>query len=234
MELMRLQKYLSSAGVCSRRKGEEYIQAGRVSVNGRKVVELGVKVDPEKDRVEVDGRSVGLKEDYVYIALNKPEGYITSCSHGNEKIVIDLLDISQRVYPVGRLDKNSTGLLILTNDGRIHHKLSHPSFDHEKEYEVTVSRHISDSDLARMSKGIKLKEAKTRPCDIKRLSGKAFKITLKEGRNRQIRRMVKAVNNEVRTLKRIRMQDISLGNLKKGRWRHLTFEEEKGLLEILS
>ena len=145
MTVMRLQKYLSAAGFCSRRRGETYIREGHVTVNDHTVTELGTKVDPETDRVTVDDTPIVMDQNTVYIALNKPKGYITSCSRNfpDEKIVIDLLDIPERVYPVGRLDKDSTGLLLLTNDGRLHHRLSHPSFDHEKEYEVQVDRPIS-------------------------------------------------------------------------------------------
>ncbi|MEJ2662301.1 MAG: S4 domain-containing protein, partial [Desulfobacteraceae bacterium] len=147
MPLMRLQKFLSAAGVCSRRHGETYIQTGRVRVNGRVATVLGTQVDPGKDRIEVDGRTVTLQKQYIYIAIHKPKGYVTSCSHTGEAVVLDLVDLPARLYPVGRLDKDSTGLLLLTNDGRIHHRLSHPSFDHEKEYEVTVERPILDSAL---------------------------------------------------------------------------------------
>ena len=123
---MRLQKYLSGAGFCSRRKGEEYIKDGLVMVNDQVVTELGTKVDPEADRVEVDGTRVEADQKKVYIALNKPREYVTSCNHPGEKIVLDFVDIPERIYPVGRLDKDSTGLLLLTNDGRLHHRLSHP------------------------------------------------------------------------------------------------------------
>jgi 23S rRNA pseudouridine2605 synthase len=133
---IRLQKYLSGAGVCSRRKGEEYIKAGRVKVNGEIVIEQGIQVEPEKDRVEVDGKIVRIKNQMIYVVMNKPAGYITSRSHGDRKIVFDLINIKERLNPVGRLDKDSTGLLLLTNDGELHNRLIHPSFDHEKEYEV--------------------------------------------------------------------------------------------------
>ena len=126
MSEMRLQKFLSSAGVCSRRKGEEFIVAGKVSVNGKIITELGTKIDPARDQVDVDGQVIKPTDEFIYIALNKPGDYVTSCSHPGEKIVVDLVDISERIYPVGRLDKDSTGLLLLTNDGRIHHRLSHP------------------------------------------------------------------------------------------------------------
>lgn len=232
-ERVRLQKFLSMAGVCSRRKGEEYIKKGLVKVNGSVVTELGTKIDPEKDRVEFQGRCIEAKEELLYIALNKPEGYVTTCDQAGEKIVLDLVDIPERVYPVGRLDKDSTGLLLLTNDGRIHHRLSHPSFDHEKEYDVTVEKNISDAALKQMAKGLPIMGTKTRPAQIKRISSKRFLIVLKEGKNRQIRRMVEKMGNEVTGLKRIRISNIRLGNLAKGAWRYLSEKEKKSLLKAL-
>lgn len=234
MTIMRLQKFLSQAGICSRRKGEEYIREGRIRVNSRIVTELGTKVDIEKDRVEFDGRCVALKSEPVYIALNKPKGYVTSCSHPGEKIVLDLIDISERVYPIGRLDKDSTGLLILTNDGSLHHRLLHPSFDHEKEYDVTVSRPISNGSLRTIAQGIPLMGTKTRPAKIRRISSSRFRIILKEGRNRQIRRMVRKVGNRVTELRRIRVSKVKLGSLAEGAWRNLTEREKKELLTHLN
>jgi 23S rRNA pseudouridine2605 synthase/23S rRNA pseudouridine2604 synthase len=231
---MRLQKYLSEAGVCSRRKGEEYIKAGLVRVNSRIVTELGTKVDPEKDCVEFDGKIIALTSEPIYIALNKPKGYVTSCSHPGEKIVLDLIDIPQRIYPIGRLDKDSTGLLILTNDGTLHHRLSHPSFDHEKEYDVTVSRPITDGSLRNIAKGLPMMGTKTRPTEIQRISSRRFRIVLKEGRNRQIRRMVRKVGNHVIRLKRIRISKIKLGSLAEGNWRNLTEKEKTELLTRLN
>jgi 23S rRNA pseudouridine2605 synthase/23S rRNA pseudouridine2604 synthase len=231
---MRLQKYLSEAGICSRRKGEEYIKAGLVRVNSRIVTELGTKVDPEKDRVEFDGKIIALTGEPIYIALNKPKGYVTSCSHPGEKIVLDLVDIPQRIYPIGRLDKDSTGLLILTNDGTLHHMLSHPSFDHEKEYDVTVSRPITDGSLRNIAKGLPMMGTKTRPAEIQRISSRRFRIVLKEGRNRQIRRMVRKVGNHVIRLKRIRVSKIKLGRLAEGNWRNLTKKEKTELLTRLN
>lgn len=222
---MRLQKFLSEAGICSRRKGEAYIKSGLVSVNNATVTELGTKIDPQKDLVTFKGKRVTLKNDPIYIALNKPKGYVTSCRQAGDQIVIDLIDIPERVYPVGRLDKDSTGLLILTNDGDLHHRLSHPSFDHEKEYDVTVSREISDSSLARIGKGMPIMGTKTRPAKIKRISSRRFRVVLKEGRNRQIRRMVRKVGNQVKSLKRIRIANIKLGKLAPGSWRYLTKKE---------
>ena len=230
---MRLQKYLSSAGFCSRRKGEEYIKDGLVKVNGITVLELGTKVDPQNDRIEVNGTLVQGDQKSVYIALNKPREYVTSCDHPGEKIVLDLVDIPGRIYPVGRLDKNSTGLLLLTNDGRLHHKLSHPSFDHEKEYEVTLSSYITDGALKSLEKGVAVMGTKTRPAKIKRLSSKRFLIILKEGKNRQIRRMVGKVGGSVIGLKRIRISNIKLGKLSEGSWRYLREKEKEGLLNMM-
>ena len=229
MPLMRLQKYLSSAGFCSRRKGEEYIKDGLVKVNGITVTELGTKVDPQNDRIEVGQTHIQADQKKVYIALNKPEEYVTSCDHPGEKIVLDLVDIPERIYPVGRLDKASTGLLLLTNDGRLHHRLSHPSFDHEKEYEVTVAGHITDGALRSLEKGIPMMGTKTRPAKIKRISSKRFRIILKEGKNRQIRRMVRKIGSRVTGLKRIRISNIKLGRLSEGSWRYLGEKEKEGL-----
>ena len=229
MSLIRLQKFLSQAGVCSRRKGEEYIKAGLVRVNNTVITELGTKIDPVNDRVEFKGTIVMLENNFVYIALNKPKGYVTSCSQPGEKIVIDLVDIPQRVYPIGRLDKDSTGLLILTNDGNLHHRLLHPSFDHEKEYDVTVSSPITDGALQNIAGGMPMMGTKTRPAEIIRLSSRRFRIVLKEGKNRQIRRMVRKVGNHVTQLKRLRISNIELDRLKKGTWRYLTEKEIKAL-----
>ena len=235
MAQMRLQKFLSMAGLCSRRHGEKYITDGCVRVNGRVVNELGTKVDPKNDRIEVCGKLVEAKQKAVYIALNKPKGYIVSCNrisgHSYDKIVLDLIDISERIYPVGRLDKDSTGLLLLTNNGDLHHRLLHPSFDHEKEYEVAVAKPIPDGALRNMANGLPLMGTKTRLAKIKRISARLFRIVLKEGKNRQIRRMVRKVGNQVVRLKRIRVANILLENLEEGDWRYLTETEKKELLK---
>lgn len=222
---MRLQKFLSVAGCCSRRHGEEYILNGRVRVNGEIVSILGTKVDPDKDVVELDGRllkSVGKK---IYIVLNKPIGYVSSCEQPDDKIVLDLIPIDERVYPIGRLDKDSTGLLLLTNDGELHNLLSHPSFDHEKEYIVTTDQPLPDGALKHIAQGVPMMGTKTRPAVVKRISQTRFRIILKEGRNRQIRRMVRKVGGHVIALQRIRIADIRLGNLPEGQWRFLTPNE---------
>jgi 23S rRNA pseudouridine2605 synthase/23S rRNA pseudouridine2604 synthase len=233
MSLIRLQKFLSEAGICSRRKGEEYIKSGFVRVNNNVVTELGEKVDPQKDRVEFKGKVVDVKSDPIYIALNKPKGYVTSSLQAGDKIVLDLIDIKERIYPIGRLDKDTSGLLILTNDGSLHHQLSHPSFDHEKEYDVTVVRPIPEGALQSIAKGMPMMGTKTRPAKIERITSRRFRIVLREGKNRQIRRMVRKVGNHVARLKRVRVSNIKLGRLAEGTWRYLTEKEKKELLDSL-
>ena len=233
MVMVRLQKFLSESGACSRRKGEKHIQAGNVSVNGKTVITLGTKIDPEDDTVHLKGVPVVKADRQVYVMLNKPEGVVSSCHHRGERIVTDLVDLPQRLFPVGRLDKESSGLLLLTNDGRIHHALSHPSFDHEKEYDVTVLRPLSDGDLSGLRKGMPLSGSKTRSTRVRRIADRRFRIVLKEGKNRQIRRMVKKLDNRVIRLHRIRVADLTLGGLKKGAWRHLTAAETRQLLNRL-
>ncbi len=226
---MRLQKFLSAAGVCSRRRGEVLIAAGRVSVNGQIVTVLGTKVDPATDRVAVDGRRVVDPSRRFYLALHKPEGVVSSCEQADTPVVTDLIDLEARVYPIGRLDKDSTGLVLLTNDGRIHHRLLHPSFDHEKEYDVTVARPIPEGALRRLARGMPLMGSRTRPARVTRISASRFRIVLQEGKNRQIRRMVRKVGHKVLRLHRIRMGNVALGDLNPGQWRHLTPEEVKTL-----
>ncbi len=221
-----MQTYIAHAGICSRRKAEHHILNGRVAVNGEVVTRLGTKIDPAVDRVEVDGRPVAPAPDPpVYIMINKPAGYITSCRHGSRKIVMDLIDIPKRIFPVGRLDRDSTGLLLLTSDGDLHLRLTHPSFDHEKEYEVAVADPIADAALSEMRNGILIDGIKTRKAEIRRLSINQFRVILKEGRKRQIRRMVESVGNRVTGLHRIRVAGLRLGDLASGQWRYLTKKE---------
>ena len=233
MAWVRLQKFLSQAGACSRRKGEAYIRAGDVTVNGLRVTTLGTKVNPETDVVHLKGVPVSRPDRHVYIMLNKPSGIVTSCEHRGEPVVTDLLGLPQRLFPVGRLDKASTGLLLLTTDGRIHHRLSHPSFDHEKEYDVTVQWPIDDVALATLRSGIRLDGAMTRTARVRRISAKRFSIVLMEGKNRQIRRMVQTVGNRVIRLKRVRVANLRLGRLDEGSWRHLTAGEVQHLFTRL-
>ena len=230
---MRLQKYLAHAGICSRRKAEEHILNGLVKVNHQTVTELGTQIDPEKDKILFKNQSIILKQNSskIYIALNKPAGYVTSCSQKKTRIILDLIHIDERIYPVGRLDKDSNGLVLLTNDGTLHNRLSHPSFNHEKEYIVTTIHPVSEIALKNMANGMVIEKVKTRKAKVKRISKNKFSIVLKQGRNRQIRKMVSKNKNKVEKLKRIRMANIHLGNLREGKWRYLTPEEIKQLIK---
>jgi len=204
-----------------------------VSVNGTVVKALGTKADPAKDKICLDGKQVSYtsekKREYTYLAVNKPAGVVTTCSQKNAKIILDLVPVKQRVYPVGRLDKDSVGLVLLTDDGELHNRLSHPSHDHEKEYLVYAVRPVSDQDLSAMAKGMLIDGQKTRRARVRRVSETGFKMVLKQGLNRQIRKMVGKTGNEVAMLKRIRMANVQLGNLPSGKWRHLTPKEVTGL-----
>ncbi len=229
---MRIQKYLSKAGVCSRRHAEKDILKGLVKVNGRVVTELGTKIDPEIDTVEYKNKKIDPKGKLIYIALNKPVGYVASCHDKYSKTILELINIKERVYPIGRLDKDSSGLLLLTNDGTSHNRFLHPSFGHEKEYDVRVAEPISDTDLRQMEKGIFIDSYKTKAAKTKRLETNRFLITLREGRNRQIRRMVKTLKNSVTNLERIKFVNVKLDGLKTGAWRYLSEKEQKLLLSI--
>lgn len=231
---MRLQKFLAKAGVCSRRAAEKLIVDGRIRVNGDTVTTLGTRVDPKTDAVVYDGTPVrlSLKKKFVYIAVNKPRGVVTSCAKKhNDRIILDLVPIQERIFPVGRLDKDSQGLVLLTNDGDLHNRLSHPSHNHEKEYHVTTTHPVKDADLAAMAAGMKIQGKKTRKARVRRTAKNGFIIVLKQGLNRQIRRMVGKTGNQVETLTRIRMAAVSLGDLQPGNWRYLTPEEIAGLTQ---
>lgn len=233
---MRLQKFLSQAGICSRRKGEEYIADGAVSVNGVTVTNQGISVDPVHDEIRFKGEIVKFtpEKKRIYIALNKPVGVITSCSHPGEKIVLDLIDIPDRIYPIGRLDKDSSGLILLTDDGELHNQLSHPSYNHEKEYVVITTEPVSKSALEKMAAGVMLDGKKTRPAQVKQLSRFKFKITLKQGINRQIRRMVEKTGNQVKDLTRVRIGTVKIEGIKQGAWRFLTEKEISSLKKRVS
>ncbi|WP_084691788.1 pseudouridine synthase [Desulfobacter vibrioformis] len=232
---IRLQKILAHCGVCSRRKAETLILDGRVTVNGSVVNSLGTRGDPAKDRICVDGKSVQFNKNedvsHTYIAVNKPKGVVTTCAQKNAKIILDLVPVKKRVYPVGRLDKDSVGLVLLTDDGDLHNRLSHPSHDHEKEYLVFTVQPVSDPDLSAMAQGMVIDGKKTRQARVCRVSENGFKIVLKQGLNRQIRKMVGKTGNQVAMLKRIRMANIHLGSLPPGKWRYLTEKEVKKLTQ---
>jgi 23S rRNA pseudouridine2605 synthase len=219
--LERVQKFISSAGVASRRKAEEFIKSGQVTINGRKA-KLGDKVDAEVDVVKVYGKIVKAAEAQIYLAMNKPQGYVVSKRDtGGKKTVFDLLskDLKNKVWNVGRLDFDTEGLLILTNDGELTQALAHPSFEHEKEYEVITQEVPTDSQLEHLRTGVEISTGTTYPAQVKQRDGKV-RITIHEGKKRQIRRMFSEVGLTVKNLKRIRVnklllpKDLGLGQYK--------------------
>jgi 23S rRNA pseudouridine2605 synthase len=231
--LERLQKILSARGIASRRKSEEYILAGLVKVNG-KVAELGQKADPEKDTIEVEGKVLTDRAEMLYYLLNKPVGIeTTNATIEGQQTVKDLLpkELQGKIFPVGRLDKDSGGLLLLTNDGVLAFRLTHPKFDHEKEYEVKVGNDIKNGALQKLEEGIMIDGSKTKPAKIERLAPNRFLITLTEGRNRQIRRMSQKVGSPVDTLTRIRIMTLTDPKLLPGKLRKLREDEKVALLK---
>lgn len=231
----RLQKYLAECGVASRRKSEELIAAGKVKVNGH-VARIGDKIDPRRDLVTVRGKKVRKTQRNYYILLHKPRGYVTTVSDElGRKTVMDLVrDIDARLYPVGRLDKDSEGLLLLTNDGAFANALTHPRHAYSKKYRVTIRGKVDDSALLQLREGIDLDGRMTAPCDVTVLTPEenrtVLEFVLHEGRNRQIRRMCEAVDLEVIRLKRIAVGSLKLGMLPAGKWRELTDNEVQKLM----
>lgn len=237
-EKQRLQKILSACGVASRRKAEEMILAGRVKVNGR-VAKLGDSADAEKDIILLDGEVVRRSEEKIYLALHKPRGFVTTMQdEKNRRCVADLVqDVPQRVYPVGRLDKDSEGLLLLTNDGAFANLVMHPSREIAKTYRVTVRPGINEEQLNCLSTGIVIDGRKTAPARVKVLEEAenrvVLEIVLTEGRNREIRKMCEALKLEVARLKRTSEGCVKLGMLKQGAYRELTKEEIRGLTAMI-
>jgi len=236
----RLQKVLAQAGVASRRACEELIRQGRVQVNGQVVTELGTKVDPNLDEISVDGAPISGPVKKVYLILNKPPGYISTVHDPwGRPTVLDLIPHQGRLYPVGRLDAESEGLLLLTNDGELTHLLTHPRYEHEKEYLVLVKGHPTDAVLSQLRRGVDLEEGRTAPAKVSRTSQKEgletppgttwLRIVIHEGRKRQIRRMCAAVGHPVQRLIRVRMGPIKLGNLPIGGHRPLSAKEVRRL-----
>lgn len=234
-DLKRLNKYLSEAGYCSRREADRLIDAGRVTINDT-IPEMGTKVAPE-DVVKVDGEIIGeRKQDFVYLAFNKPVGIVCTTDTRVEKDnIIDYINYPKRIFPIGRLDKPSEGLILLTDDGDIVNKILRASNNHEKEYVVTVDKPISQTFIQRMAGGIYIEELKqrTKKCVVKKIDKYTFSIILTQGLNRQIRRMCEYLNYEVQTLQRVRIMNIKL-DMPLGSYRELTEEEFKTLSELIS
>lgn len=220
---MRLNKYLSDAGVCSRREADRNISEGKVLVNG-KVAELGTQVSSE-DEVIFQGKRIASDEDKVVLAYNKPIGIECTSNLSVKKNIIEAVGYHKRVYPVGRLDKMSEGLILLTNDGELSNRILKARYFHEKEYVVHLDKPMSKAFLVNMSKGVHILDTVTRPCEVFKLTERTFKIVLTQGLNRQIRRMCEALGYEVVKLKRIRVLNVMLGDLEVGKWRLLTNDE---------
>jgi len=234
----RLQKVMAEYGVASRRKSEEIIYAGRVKVNGRLVTEPGLKIDKDRDVIEVDGNIIKSPEKKIYILLNKPSGYITSVKDQfGRPTVLDLLkEISTRVFPIGRLDYDTEGLLILTNDGELTYKITHPRHSIDKTYRALVRGEVNGDDIKIFERGMAIEDYVTAPAkmEIVRYSkgNSVIDITIHEGRNRQVRKMCSAIGHDVIRLRRIKIGDIGLGGLKTGEWRYLKDSEIRYLKKL--
>ena len=228
----RLNKYLADRGVGSRRHVDGLIEISQVVVN-KKLATLGMQVD-ETDEIYVGSKLIQTsKPKEVYLAFNKPIGIITSVDPQAHDNVIDYIGYPERIFPIGRLDVASSGLLLLTNDGRLSERITHPRFDHEKEYLVTVNKPIDDTSLKQMAKGLIILDEMTKPAKVTRVDEDTFKIILTEGKNRQIRRMCEALGFDVKKLRRIRVMNIELDDLGIGKWRELTNKEVETLKKLL-
>jgi 23S rRNA pseudouridine2604 synthase len=229
---VRLNKYISETGACSRREADKWIDAGRVTCNGQ-VAALGTRV-VDGDEVCIDGEPIGAKKKPIYIALNKPVGVTCTTEADVEDNIIDLVGYPERIFPIGRLDKDSQGLILLTNDGDIVNEILRSENNHEKEYVVTVDRPVTDLSLKMMASGVKIMGELTKPCRVSRIDRESFRMILTQGLNRQIRRMCSALGYKAQRLERVRIMNIHLGDLKPGQWRYLTDPERTGLLPRLN
>lgn len=230
---MRINKFISETGFCSRREADKLIESGKVTINGVTAV-LGSQAE-DGDDVRINGQPLKAKlEQHVYIALNKPVGITSTTEHHVRGNIVDFVGHDKRIFPIGRLDKDSEGLILLTSDGDIVNKILRSEGKHEKEYIVTVDKPITPSFLKAMSEGVKILGEMTLPCRVTRMTDRMFRIILTEGKNRQIRRMCSALGYEVRKLQRIRIMNIHLGHQKVGTWRDLTEQEKQELGEALN
>jgi 23S rRNA pseudouridine2604 synthase len=225
---VRLNKYISETGVCSRREADKWIEAGRVTLNGAPAT-LGHKV-AQGDEVRIDGNPVGAKKKAIYIALNKPVGITCTTEAHVADNIVRFVGHSERIFPVGRLDKDSEGLILLTNDGDIVNEILRSENEHEKEYLVSVNRPITDLALKMLASGVKIMGMTTKPCRVERVDAETFRLVLTQGLNRQIRRMCSALGYRVRRLQRVRIISIHVGALRAGEWRYLSDAEVAGLL----
>lgn len=225
---MRLNKFISEAGICSRREADALVEKKRVTVNG-KIAELGMQIK-DGDVVCVDGKPVGKAVKHVYIALNKPVGIECTTARGTKDNIVDFMNYPERIFPIGRLDKASEGLILLTNNGDIVNEILRSEHEHEKEYIVSVKQPVTDEFLHGMARGVPILGRITKPCTTRRISRFVFSITLTQGLNRQIRRMCTHFGYDVTRLQRVRIINLRLGDLRPGEWRKLKMEEVRGLL----
>ena len=235
----RLQKYLANNGIAARRKCEEYILDGRVKVNGKIVTELGTKINPEKDIIEFDGNAVEKVEKHVYILLNKPIGYVTTVKDQFDRpTVLDLVNVKEKVLPVGRLDMYTSGALLLTNDGDFINKITHPRNEVEKTYTATVKGIVNQEDVQRLENGVEIDDYISGKAKVKILKTDEEKklsrvqITIHEGKNREVRKMCEAIGKKVLALHRRKIENLDVKKLKIGQWRYLTDSEVKELLKL--
>lgn len=227
----RLNKYISASGHCSRREADKFIESGQVTINGKRA-EIGAKVLPGQ-KVRVNGELIPEMIQPVYIAFNKPVGVVSTTDHADRDNIVDFIRHEQRIFPIGRLDKDSQGLILLTNDGDIVNKVLRAGNNHKKEYVVSVNRPITKDFLTQMANGVPILDRVTRKCQLEEINPYTFKITLIQGLNRQIRRMCEHFNYEVTKLERTQVMNVNLGKLGQGNWRDLTAMELKGLFDSL-
>jgi len=227
--LYRVQKLLSNYGYCSRRNAEELIEEGRVKVNG-KVISLGDKATDD-DKIEVDGHAVN-KEKKIYLVFNKPVGCVTAFQDKKYKTIMKYIKIKERVFPIGRLDYNTSGLLLLTNDGDFANKIMHPRYEIEKTYLVELNKPVDDTSISRIEKGVYLEDGKTKPAKIKKIEPNKVEIIIHEGKNRIVRRIFHSLGYAIKTLERIKVGSLNLGTLKSGEYRELTKSEISQLQNI--
>ena len=233
MESIRLNKYLSDAGICSRRQADRWIEEKRITVNGE-IAGMGMKVAPDSE-VCLDGKLIKKEEKKVLLAMNKPAGIVCTAEKRERNNIVDYMKYPKRIYPVGRLDKDSEGLILLTNQGDLVNKIMKASNGHEKEYVVTVDKPVTAKFIEKMSAGVYLDEldVTTRECEVRATGKREFTIILTQGLNRQIRRMCETLGFHVQTLKRVRIMNLRLGNLKTGTYRKVSKEEYEELCELL-
>ena len=232
----RLQKLIARAGLCSRRAAEDLIAAGRVTVDGKIVRELGTKADPSKNKIRVDGRPVTFGAEKIYLLMNKPRGYVTTVHDDRgRRTVLELLgeDFSERVYPVGRLDLNSEGLLLLTNDGDLTNALIHPRYEIPKTYRARVAGTVTEDKLDKLRAGVELDDGLTLPAEVYLLGDGLVEITIREGRNRQVRRMFASIGCDVKRLRRVKFAGLTLDGLKVGQVRSLSAAEVAALKNFM-